>query len=60
MENKNPLQSRTIWVNAIMAVSAFFPQVQHALESNPTILVIGFSLINIALRLITKKEITIS
>jgi len=60
METKNPLQSKTVWVNAIMAIAAFFPQVQSTLQSNPTILVIGFSLINIALRLITKKEITIS
>ena len=60
METKNPLQSKTVWVNAIMAIAAFFPAIQSALQSNPTILIIAFSVINIILRLITKKEITIS
>ena len=56
---KNPLASRTIWVQIITLLSAFFPVVQEWLSSNPVQFVSVFTAINVVVRFITKDRIQI-
>ena len=59
MEKKNPLQSKTIWVNLLLAVAAFFPSVQTYIAANPEMIPTAFAVLNIILRLVTKTGIQI-
>lgn len=58
MDSKKPWLSKTIWTNVILALVSFFPPVHDYLKANPETLVFIFSIANVILRLITKKEIT--
>lgn len=53
------LQSKTVIVNAIIAFAAFIPSVQAVVQAHPTEVLIGLSLLNGALRLITKGRIVL-
>jgi hypothetical protein len=59
MESKKPWQSKTLWVNVILALSAFIPGVHEALVAHPEYFTYGLIVINMALRLITKGSIQI-
>ena len=56
--NKKPWQSKTLWINLILAASALFvPGVGAYVQSHMEVVAIVFSGINIVLRLVTKDAI---
>jgi len=58
MENKKSYLSKTLILNTIAALSAmFYPPLNEWVSAHPQELVIGFSVLNIGLRLITKNKI---
>lgn len=60
MENKKLIyQSKTLYVNLILAIAAFFPSVQQYISSHPEIFTTGFAVLNILLRVVTKSGIQI-
>lgn len=59
MDNKSVLQSKTIWVNLIMAVAAFFPSVQTYISAHPELIPTAFAVLNILIRLVTKQGVEI-
>jgi hypothetical protein len=56
-ESKKPWQSKTLWVNTIMAIAAFFPSVSGLVtpEAVGTI----FMVVNTVLRFTTSKKISV-
>lgn len=54
---KKPWLSKTLWTNLLLALFAFFPGVDAWISSNPSAIVMGFSVINIILRLVTKDKV---
>jgi len=60
MNDKKPYQSKTIWINFILAATAFIPSVHEFLSSHPELIVFGFSGINMILRLVTKDKIQLT
>jgi len=57
---KKPWLSKTLWVNLIGAASAmFFPPVGDFISSNPEIVMVLWSGINMLLRLVTKGAVSI-
>lgn len=59
MDSKKPWLSKTLWINLIMAIAAFFPPVQAYVAAHPETLLVAFSVVNIILRLVTKGAIQI-
>ena len=59
MEAKKPWQSKTNWIALILAVAAFFPQVQGVISANPEVFAQVISGVMIALRFISKDKIAI-
>ena len=57
--SKNPLLSRTIWIQIIAFISAFQPVVQEWLASNPVAIVGVFNAINILVRFVTQGKISV-
>ena len=55
MEKKSLFKSKTLWVNAIIAVLAFFPDVQKAIS--PDMLIMLFAVANMILRVVTKEPV---
>jgi hypothetical protein len=60
METKPAYLSKTVWMNLIIAASAFFPPVQEWVVSHPDMVMIGWSVVNILLRFVSGKEVTIA
>jgi len=60
MDSKKPLQSKTLWLNLMVALIAFFPEVSEAVKSNPEYSMVFFALVNFVLRLVTKGKIELS
>lgn len=59
-QSPKPLvQSKTIIVNAIIALSAFIPPVQEFVQAHPTETLIGIGVLNGLLRYITKGRIVL-
>lgn len=59
-ETKSPLLSKTLWVNFLVAACAlFFPPAGAFITSHPEMVVVVVTVVNMALRLITKKQIEI-
>ena len=58
MENKSVFKSKTLWVNLIIAVVAFFPSVAEKLS--PEVVMQGMALVNMVLRLVTKDKLQLS
>lgn len=56
---KSPATSKTLWVNLIIAVAAFFPVAQTFLSEHPLVLAEAFAVINIGLRLFTKDKLSL-
>ena len=54
-KKKNPLLSKTLWVNLIVAGLAFVPSVAEKLDATQVALGLGF--INMVLRMVTKDKI---
>ena len=59
MESKKAWQSKTVWINLIAAIAAFIPAGAEWVQSHEQAFLIGFSAINIVLRLVTKDKISI-
>lgn len=59
MESKKAWGSKTVWTNLILAMAAFVPPVQEYISGHPEMVAIGWSVINIMLRLISKDKIQI-
>ena len=57
-DTKKPWQSKTLWVNLIMAVLSFFPAVKDTMQ--PEYLAAVFAVVNFVLRYVTKSPIQIS
>jgi len=61
MQEVKPIwQSKTVWVNLILALSAFIPGVGHFVRANPESVMAIFSVINVILRLVTKDKVQIA
>ena len=60
MEAKTPLKSKTLWLNLVIAIIAFFPEISIMVKENPEYSMTFFALVNFALRLITKGKIELS
>lgn len=59
-DTKKPWLSKTLWVNAIMAVLALaYPPAHEWMAAHPDVVIYGFAVINMALRLITKDKLAI-
>lgn len=56
---KRPWLSKTVWMNLIMAVLAFIPEVHAVISTNPETTLAAVNLLNIVLRLITKDQISL-
>jgi len=55
---KNPLKSKTLWFNLVVAALALFsPETRAWLSANPEVVMTTFGLINIILRFVTKGKI---
>lgn len=57
MNEKKPWQSKTLWVNALLSVAAFFPGVAE--HVTPEAIGIVFGLANMVLRIITKDRVVL-
>lgn len=59
-EAPKPLvKSKTVIVNALIALSAFFPPVQQFVQAHPTETLIGIGVLNGLLRYITKGRVVL-
>lgn len=56
-ESKKPWQSKTLWVNLIVAAAAFFPAIGPYLT--PEVLGTVFLVANTVLRFVTKEKLSI-
>lgn len=54
---KKPWLSKTLWVNALVAVASFFPSVKEIVSPDNTLMLLAF--INVVLRLVTKDKISL-
>lgn len=50
-------QSKTLWVNLVMAIAAFFPQVQAHLDGEQ--MAAGITAVNAIIRMTTKEGIVL-
>jgi hypothetical protein len=58
--NKSVFQSKTLWINLLMAGAAFFPSVNAWIGSHPDAFALGFSVVNMILRMISKDKLELS
>lgn len=58
-DNKMIYQSKTVWVNLIFAIAAFFPSVQQYISSHPELIPTVFAILNILLRIVTKSGVQV-
>lgn len=58
-EKKSIFLSKTLWMNLVMAIAAFFPVIHEWITANPETYAMAWSVINVGLRLLTKKELYI-
>jgi hypothetical protein len=58
-ENKKPWLSKTLWLNALMAAAAFIPPAKDWMASHMDLVLMGFSALNMALRLVSKDKISL-
>lgn len=60
MENKPAYLSKTLWVNVIVAILALaYPAGAEFVKGNESLVMAGFALVNIVLRLATKNGVQI-
>lgn len=57
---KNPLTSKTLWVNFLIAASAFYPPVATWFQAHPTETVAGLGVVNMILRAVTHGKLGFS
>jgi hypothetical protein len=54
---KSVLKSKTVWINLVLAVVAFFPAVKEVLSED--VLIQLFAVLNIVLRLVSKDKVVL-
>lgn len=54
---KKPWQSKTIWLNIILALTALIPSVHDFIVARPELLALFFAGVNMILRLVSKDKI---
>jgi hypothetical protein len=59
METKSVFKSKTVWMNLIIAIAAFFPPVYGWIVGNPEMVAMIVSALNVGLRLISKDKISL-
>jgi len=59
METKPVYLSKTLWVNLILAGTAFFGPAAEYLRSHPDVLTMLFTGVNIVLRFLTKGKVVL-
>lgn len=59
LETKKPWQSKTVWMNLIVAVAAFFPTAQEWIASNPEAFAGIITVLNMGLRLASKDKVSL-
>lgn len=52
-------QSKTVWMNLILALSAFIPHMQEMISGNPEIVGAVWAVLNVILRIISKDKVEI-
>lgn len=57
MQSKKTYLSKTLWMNLVIALSAFFPGVSEWVAGHPDLFMVGFSVINMVLRAVTKDKL---
>jgi hypothetical protein len=57
MNNKKAWQSKTLWVNLVLAIVAFFPVVQEQVALHPEYVGVFFAVVNMLLRVVTKDKL---
>lgn len=57
MEAKKPWQSKTLWVNLLLAVAAFIPAVSSVVKESPDMAGLVITMVNVILRFVTKDKI---
>lgn len=57
--SKKPYLSKTILINAALAICAFFPPALAWMQANMELVVSGVGILNIVLRALTKDKISI-
>jgi len=58
METKPSYLSKTLWLNLIVAgLSLFAPGAAQFISEHPTEVMVGFTVVNLLLRLVTKGKI---
>jgi len=60
MEEKQPWQSKTIWVSVVVALLPLFPAVSHLVSDHPELVSLVLGGLFAALRMISKDKIVIS
>lgn len=62
MIEKKPWVSKTLWINAVVAVAALvgFPVVGEYINAHAEIVMGGFAVLNFLLRLVTKEKISLT
>lgn len=59
--NTKPYLSKTLWINLVIAAGAlFFPPAVQVVQSHPTEIMVGWSMLNMVLRLVTKGSISLT
>lgn len=53
------VQSKTVIVNALIALSAFIPSVQSFVQAHPTEVLLGIGILNGILRYVTKGKVVL-
>lgn len=56
---KKPWQSKTVWLNLILAIAAFFPAAQDHIKENPDIAAMAVALVNVVMRLLVKDKVAL-
>ena len=59
MDSKKPWLSKTIWTNVIVAGLAFVPSVHKFIVDSPELFTVGFTIVNVILRFVTKDKVQI-
>ena len=57
MESKAPWLSKSIWTNVIIAGLAFVPSVHQFIVDKPELFAVGWSVVNVILRFVTKDKV---
>lgn len=58
-DTKKPWLSKTLWINLILAVSAFFPPVQAFISGHQELALVIPGVVNGILRLLTKDAVSL-